>query len=45
VFHISILEAWSFVWGDKPTKAPPWQRDWFELRYMLDYFLLLHIFQ
>jgi len=22
VFHISIWEAWSFVWGAKPTKVP-----------------------
>ena len=22
VFHISIRGDWSFVWGDKPTKAP-----------------------
>jgi len=21
MFHISISGAWSFVWGDKPTKA------------------------
>ena len=28
VFHISIWGAWSFVWGSKPTKAPPWPRDW-----------------
>jgi len=25
------LGAWSFVWGAKPTKAPPtWRRDWGE---------------
>ena len=29
VFHVSIWGgAWSFVWGTKPTKAPPWRRDW-----------------
>jgi len=27
VFHVSIWEAWSFAWGAKPTKAPPWRRD------------------
>ena len=20
--------AWNFVWGTKPTRAPPWRRDW-----------------
>jgi len=28
VFHVSIWGAWRFVWGAKPTKAPPWRRDW-----------------
>jgi len=28
MFQISIWGAWSFVCGPKPTKAPPWQRDW-----------------
>jgi len=23
VFHVSSWEAWSFVWGVEPTKAPP----------------------
>jgi len=27
MFHVSIWEAWSFVWGDKPTKAPPSRGD------------------
>jgi len=22
------LGAWSFVWGIKPTKVPPWRPDW-----------------
>jgi len=22
VFHVPIWGSWSFVWGDKPTKAP-----------------------
>jgi len=28
MFHILVWGAWSFVWGAKPTKAPPWRRDW-----------------
>ena len=28
MFHVSIWGVWSFVWGAKPTKAPPWRRDW-----------------
>jgi len=31
MFHISIWGAWSFVWRAKPTKAPPWRRDWVQL--------------
>jgi len=27
VFHVAIWGAWSFVWGAKPTKAPPWRWD------------------
>jgi len=23
--------AWSFVWVAKPTKLPPWRRDWISL--------------
>ena len=26
-FTVQFGGAWSFFWGDKPTKAPPWRRD------------------
>jgi len=28
VLHTSICESLKFVWWAKPTKDPPWRRDW-----------------
>jgi len=32
VFHVSLWGAWRFVWGTKPTKAPPGDDTGFRFR-------------
>jgi len=45
VFRVSIWGAWSFVRGDKPTKARPWRWDWSEMdvNYQQLYLRLSHV--